>query len=179
MTHSSAIEFATGVAVAKVTTRGPWRAAQRPQLDVEVLGALRAGAGDAVDRGVDPPVLVGVGLVDEEVVDAGLLEPDAVVLGVLGEEPLVGLLQLGDAAFEPLDRQALAVLRSGERARGPSRSPRRGRRASGRAPSGRRANPDWVKTMPSQSPVAARATNSLRRSLESRSRSATRIRAVG
>jgi hypothetical protein len=59
-----------------------------------------------------------VGLVDEEVVDAGLLEPDAVVLGVLGEEPLVGLLHLGDAPLELLDRQALAVLRAGERGAG-------------------------------------------------------------
>jgi hypothetical protein len=118
MTHSSAIEFATGVAVAKVTTRGPVGAAQRPQLGVEVLGSLGAGVGDAVDAGVDAPVLVGVGLVDEEVVDAGLLEPDAVVLGVLGEEPLVGLLHLGDAPLELLDRQALAVLRPGERGAG-------------------------------------------------------------
>ncbi len=98
----------------------PWAVgpAERPQLGVEVLGPLRAGSRDAVDRRVDPPVLVGVGLVTEHVVDAGLLEADAVVLGVLGEEPLVGLLHLGDAALEPLHRQALAVLRHAERPAG-------------------------------------------------------------
>ncbi len=43
----------------------PWAVGppQRPQLCVEVLGPLRAGSGDTVDRRVDPPVLVGVTLV--------------------------------------------------------------------------------------------------------------------
>jgi len=44
------------------------RASQRPQLGVEVLGPLRAERGDAIDRGVDAPVLVRVCLVNEEIV---------------------------------------------------------------------------------------------------------------
>ncbi len=49
-----------------------------------------------------------MGFVDEEVVDAGLLEAHAVVLGLGRQQPLVGLLQLGDAALQALDAQALA-----------------------------------------------------------------------
>ena len=59
---------------------------QGPELGVEVQGPLGAVAADAVDAGGDGLVLEQVQLVDEQVVDAGLLEADAVVLRGGGQQ---------------------------------------------------------------------------------------------
>ena len=101
--------LAIGVAVAKVTTRVPLRRAQVADLHVQV-----GGAHGPVDRGVGDvgggaQVLVAVGLVDEQVVDAGGLEGDAGVLDrvQLGLEPFLGAQQ---GALEALDGQPVALL---------------------------------------------------------------------
>ena len=52
----------------------------------------------------------------EAATEDGVLEPDAVVLRVLRQQPLVRLLELSDPALQPLDREPLPVLRSSERA---------------------------------------------------------------
>jgi hypothetical protein len=90
-------------------------AAQPPQLRVEVLGPLRAGAADALNAGRERLVLERVGLVAEHEVDARLLEGGAVVLLVGGGELSVARLEAGERRFEPLDGQSFAGRQFGDR----------------------------------------------------------------
>jgi len=76
------------------------------QLHVQVARALAALDGDAGDVAGQSEVLVAVGLVDEQVVDAGLLEGDPDVLDAVGER-LQALLSAGERPLELLGRQAV------------------------------------------------------------------------
>ena len=80
-------------------------AAQVADLHVQVGGAHRPVDRGVADVGRGAQVLVPVGLVDAQVVDAGGLEGDARVLGgvELGLEPFLGAQQ---RSLQPLDRAA-------------------------------------------------------------------------
>lgn len=85
----------------------PWpvAVAQHPELGVEVLGALGALVGHALDRRCHPPVLVEMTFIHEEVVNPRLLEADAVILSVTGLERAKPFLLRGDVPLESLDGQ--------------------------------------------------------------------------
>lgn len=95
MTHSSDAELDIGVAVANTAERTPWGRRSAQSLASTSWGAAGAGVGDTVDGGHDAAVLVGVGLVDEQEVDAGLFPAHAVVIALGVEQLVVGLLQAG------------------------------------------------------------------------------------
>ena len=81
-------------------------------LHVEVEGALGAAgldAGDAVHLGRRLQVLEVVGLVDEDVIDAQLVEHQPVVLLVLGEQVFQALLALGLLLLDGLDEVAVGA----------------------------------------------------------------------
>ena len=83
-------------------------------LHVEVEGPLAAAgldAGDAVHLGRRLQVLEVVGLVDEQVVHAQLVEHQAVILLVLGEQVLEPLLAGGLLLLDGLDDVALGTRR--------------------------------------------------------------------
>lgn len=72
----------------------PWTkgTARRPQLQVQILGALRPCSPYAVDRTIDSSVHVGVCFVDKQVVDACLTKPYgriADLFGSVGENAFV------------------------------------------------------------------------------------------
>ena len=80
-------------------------------LHVEVEGALGAAgldAGDAVHLGRRLQVLEVVGLVDEQVIDAQLVEDQPVVLLVLGQQVLQPFLAFGLLLLDGLDEVAVA-----------------------------------------------------------------------
>ena len=79
--------FEIGVPVANTTPRPPLRLAEIAGLHEHVEGAVAVGvrqAGDAVHLGGVGQVLVEVGLVDEDLVDAQLLEGERAGLSTRG-----------------------------------------------------------------------------------------------
>ena len=86
--------------------------AQIAGLHVEVerpLAAAGLDAGDAVHLGRRFQVLEIMGLVDEEVIDAELVEDQPVVLLVLGQQVLEPLLAAGLLLLDRLDDVAVAA----------------------------------------------------------------------
>ena len=161
MIQASVTELAIGVAVAPAQDPVAVGAAQ-VQLGVEVQGPLGAVAADAVDAGGDGLVLEQVQLVDEQVVDAGLLEADAVVLGGGGEQAFELGLGSGHGGFE-LDQSAAAVVVEGLGELGAHLGEVGvGVVLVGVALAAGGARTRRVMTTASQSPVAARATKFLR-----------------
>src|SRR5205807_2478761 len=82
--------------------------AQVGELQLEVLRPLGAGPADALDPGGKRQVLVEVGLVDHDVIDAALFEGDPVVLGLRVDEGFVLGAEAFDLGFELLHRQPAA-----------------------------------------------------------------------
>ena len=127
MIQHSTIELAIGVAVAPTRTRWPLLASQGPELGVEVGGPPRPAVlrMPSID-GDDGLVLEQVQLVDEEEVDAGLLEAHAVVLAGGGQQPFEPVLGAFDGLLDPLDGHGRLVAvgepRLGERGVEPRRA---------------------------------------------------------
>ena len=105
-----------GVPVAKVT---PWPGCCSSQVagfHVEVEGPLAAAgldAGDALHLGRRLQVLEVMRLVDEEVIDAQLVEHQPVILLVLGQQVFQPLLAAGLLLLDGLDDVAVAARRVG------------------------------------------------------------------
>ena len=108
--YISTIVLEIGVPVANVT---PWPgccSSQVAGLHVEVEGPLAAAgldAGDALHLGRRLQVLEIMRLVDEDVIDAELVEHQAVVLLVLGEQVLQPFLARGLLLLDGLDEVAV------------------------------------------------------------------------